>query len=102
VVKAPGSTGGSPLVRAAGARDDLHIVAGIRPDSTRIGTALRLMAEDLATERRRVRVLQREVNTLKAQLAALQRSASPPREVDDLSPHGREPAALMHASDTHP
>jgi hypothetical protein len=60
------------------------------------------MAEDLTTERRRVRLLQREVNALKAQLAALERPAPPPHEIDDLSRHDREPAALMHGSDTQP
>jgi hypothetical protein len=50
---------------------------GGRPDSNRIGTALRLMAEDLASERRRVRALQREVNALRAQLAALQGPSVP-------------------------
>jgi hypothetical protein len=36
----------------------------------RLGFALRRLAEDLVTEQRRVRLLQREVRELKAQLAA--------------------------------
>jgi multidrug resistance efflux pump len=38
----------------------------------RLGFALRRLAEDLAAEQRRVRLLQREVRELKAQLAAAQ------------------------------
>ncbi|HTX31117.1 MAG TPA: hypothetical protein VMD09_07015 [Solirubrobacteraceae bacterium] len=38
----------------------------------RLGFALRRLAEDLVAEQRRVRLLQREVRELKAQLAAAQ------------------------------
>jgi hypothetical protein len=39
--------------------------------SERIGTALRALAEDLVTERRRVLLLRRENRELRAELAAL-------------------------------
>ena len=44
------------------------------PTSTRIGTALRRMAEDLVVERRRVLFLTRENRELRKQLEVLQRS----------------------------
>ncbi|MGH2884708.1 MAG: hypothetical protein ACRDPA_18735 [Solirubrobacteraceae bacterium] len=46
----------------------------------RVGRALRKMAEDLVTERRRVVVLQRENRELKAQLEELQRLLAAERE----------------------
>ncbi len=46
----------------------------------RFGRALRKMAEDLVTERRRVVVLQRENRELRAQLEELQRSVAADRE----------------------
>jgi hypothetical protein len=46
----------------------------------RVGRALRKMAEDLVTERRRVVLLQRENRELKAQLAELQRVIAAERE----------------------
>jgi hypothetical protein len=48
-----------------------HNVNEVGPE--RVGRALRKMAEDLVTERRRVVVLQRENRELKAQLEELQR-----------------------------
>jgi cell shape-determining protein MreC len=46
----------------------------------RVARALRKMAEDLVTERRRVAVLQRENRELRAQLEELQRVAAAERE----------------------
>ena len=46
----------------------------------RVARALRKMAEDLVTERRRVVVLQRENRELRAQLEALQRLVAAERE----------------------
>jgi len=46
----------------------------------RVGRALRKMAEDLVTERRRVVVLQRENRELRAQLEELQRVVAAERE----------------------
>ena len=46
----------------------------------RVGRALRKMAEDLVTERRRVVLLQRENRELKAQLEELQRLLAGERE----------------------
>ena len=48
-----------------------HNVNEVGPE--RVGRALRKMAEDLVTERRRVVLLQRENRELKAQLEELQR-----------------------------
>ena len=46
----------------------------------RVARALRKMAEDLVTERRRVVVLQRENRELRAQLEELQRAVAADRE----------------------
>ncbi|HTX64001.1 MAG TPA: hypothetical protein VMD28_10195 [Acidimicrobiales bacterium] len=46
----------------------------------RVGRALRKMAEDLVTERRRVALLQRENRELRAQLEELQRVVGAERE----------------------
>jgi hypothetical protein len=46
----------------------------------RVGRALRKMAEDLVTERRRVVLLERENRQLKAQLEELQRLLADERE----------------------
>jgi hypothetical protein len=46
----------------------------------RVGRALRKMAEDLVTERRRVVLLQRENRELRAQLEELQRVIAAARE----------------------
>jgi hypothetical protein len=48
-----------------------HNVNEVGPE--RVGRALRKMAEDLVTERRRVVLLERENRELKAQLEELQR-----------------------------
>jgi hypothetical protein len=62
----------------------------------RVGRALRQMAEDLVTERRRVVLLQRENRQLKTELEELRRVVAeqilPPRvdtSVSDLSRHPR-------------
>jgi hypothetical protein len=55
-----------------------HNVKEVGPE--RVGRALRKMAEDLVTERRRVVVLQRENRELKAQLEELQRLLAAERE----------------------
>ena len=46
----------------------------------RVGRALRKMAEDLVTERRRIVVLERENRKLRAQLEELQRLVAADRE----------------------
>jgi hypothetical protein len=52
--------------------------------SERVGSALRQLAEDVVTERRRVRRLQRENRELRAQLELLTRSLEkqPPGSAD--------------------
>lgn len=49
----------------------------------RVGSALRRMAEDLVSERRRVRVLQRENRELRMQLEALRRELEEKLEKPD-------------------
>lgn len=49
-------------------------------EADRIGRALKRMAEDLVTERRRVVVLQRENRQLRTQLEELRRSVEVARE----------------------
>jgi hypothetical protein len=53
----------------------------------RVGRALRKMAEDLVTERRRVVLLQRENRELKAQLEELQRVIAADRETASRATH---------------
>ena len=55
-----------------------HNVKEVGPE--RVGRALRKMAEDLVTERRRVVLLQRENRELRSQLEELQRLLAAERE----------------------
>ena len=61
-------------------------VKEVGPDS--VGRALRRMAEDLVSERRRVVLLQRENRELRMQLEELQRSLDAEREpASGAAPH---------------
>jgi hypothetical protein len=55
-----------------------RLVKEVGPE--RVGRALRKMAEDLVTERRRVVLLQRENRELRAQLEELRRTVAAERE----------------------
>jgi hypothetical protein len=55
-----------------------HMVKEVAPE--RVGRALRQMAEDLVTERRRVALLKRENRELRSQLEELQRLVAAERE----------------------
>jgi 3-polyprenyl-4-hydroxybenzoate decarboxylase len=63
--------GADPLDRVRSAMRPSRTVKEVGPDS--VGRALRRMAEDLVTERRRVVLLQRENRELKTELEELRR-----------------------------
>ena len=62
--------------------------------SQRLGTALRALAEDLVTERRRVTLLERENRELKRELEQLRRSAAE-RNVEAILGRNRKLPSLL-------
>jgi hypothetical protein len=62
--------------------------------SQRLGTALRALAEDLVTERRRVTLLERENRELKRELEQLRRSAAE-RNVEAILSRNRKLPSLL-------
>lgn len=74
----PGSWVPALLPAYIGGATLTHNVKEVGPE--RVGRALRKMAEDLVTERRRVVLLQRENRELRSQLEELQRLLAAERE----------------------
>jgi hypothetical protein len=74
----PARTGANPLVSLPRQCHSHANVNEVGPE--RVARALRKMAEDLVTERRRVVVLERENRKLRAQLEELQRVVAAERE----------------------
>ena len=85
--------GADPLDRDRSALPTWPKMKQVEPE--RVGRALRQMAEDLVTERRRVVLLQRENRQLKTELEELRRVAAEhgvDTSVSELGRHASRPA----------